>query len=67
MRLPRKVVALDYGSKGDLYVRFEYADKPVGEPSDDGLVIFFYTETSEKIVAIEITDITQLGSKAVQK
>lgn len=59
LKLPRKVVALDYGSRGDLYVRFEHVDMPVGEPSEDDLVVFFYKEGSGEPVALEIMDITQ--------
>jgi hypothetical protein len=29
-KLPRTVIALDYGSKGDLYIRFKHSDNPVG-------------------------------------
>ncbi|MDG6996431.1 MAG: hypothetical protein JRN52_10960 [Nitrososphaerota archaeon] len=61
LKLPRKVVALDYGTKGDLYIRFEHVGNPVGEPSEDGLVIFFYKEDSDQLVAIEIMDIAQLA------
>lgn len=60
VRLPRRVIALDYGTKGDLYIRFEFVDKPIGEPSEDGLVIFFYKE-GDGIVAVEIMDVTKLG------
>ena len=61
LRLSRKVVALDYGSKGDLYIRFEHVEKPIGEPTEDGLVIFFYREESDEIVAVEIMDVTQFA------
>ena len=60
LKLPRKVVTLDYGTKGDLFIRFEHVGNPVGEPSEDGLVIFFYKEDSDQLVGIEIMDITQL-------
>lgn len=47
----------DYDEKeGDLYVRFEEAEFTEGEPSDDGLVIFHYSDN--KIAAIEIMDLT---------
>ncbi len=57
MKLPKTVVALDYGSEGDLYVRFEHADKPVGEPAKDGKAIFFYG-SKEQLVALEILDLS---------
>ena len=60
LRLPRKVVALDYGRKGDLYIRFEHVDNPIGEPTEDGLVIFFYKGDSDELVAVEIMDVIQL-------
>jgi hypothetical protein len=59
LKLPRKVVAIDYGSKGDLYLRFEHVSKPIGEPSDDGRVIFFHSEGDGELVAVEIMDVTQ--------
>lgn len=55
--LPRKVVAVDYGSKGDLYIRFKHSEKPVGEPEKDGEAVFFYEDDS--IVAIELTDVSK--------
>ena len=61
VKLPRKIVALDYGKKGDLYIRFKHADNPTGEPMKDGLVIFFH-ENGEGLVAVEIMDVTQLTS-----
>ena len=60
IRLPRKVVTLDYGRKGDLYIRFEHVNNPIGEPAEDGLVIFFYKEDSDEVVAVEIMDVIQL-------
>lgn len=56
MKLPTKVVAVDFGSKGDLYVRFKHASKPVGDATDDGLVIFFY-EDGDSLVGLELLDI----------
>jgi len=58
-KLPRKVVALDYGKRGDLYIRFKYVEKPIGEPMKDGLAIFFY-EDSKDIVALEILDVKEI-------
>jgi len=60
LRLPRKVVALDCGRKGDLYIRFEHVNNPIGEPTEDGLVIFFYKGDSDELVAVEIMDVIQL-------
>ena len=53
--LSRKVVAVDFGSKGDLYVRFKDASRPVGEPSDDGFVVFFYDDGGSP-VGLEMLD-----------
>lgn len=55
IKLPRKVVAIDY-DEGNLYLRFKHIDKPIGEPSEDFKVIFFYTN-GNKIVALEILDV----------
>jgi hypothetical protein len=57
VKLPKNVIALDYGTKGDLYIRFKHADNPVGEPMKDGLAIFFY-ENGRRIVAVEIMDLS---------
>ncbi len=59
VRLPRKVVALDYGRHGDLYIRFKHVERPVGEPTKDGNAILFY-EDGEGIIAIEILVLKQL-------
>jgi hypothetical protein len=58
IKLPKTVVALDYGSKGDLYVRFEHAEKPIGEPAKDGFAIFFYGGR-KRLVALEILDLSR--------
>jgi hypothetical protein len=50
------VVALDYGSRGDLYVRFKHAEKPVGEPTKDGFAVFFY-DSGDRLVALEILNL----------
>lgn len=55
VKLPRKVVAVDVGSKGDLYVRFEHVPKPIGEATDDGLAILFY-ENEHRLVGVELLD-----------
>ncbi len=52
VRLPKKVVMVDYGERDDLYIRFKIVRKPIGEPSDDSRVIFFYDDG--KIVGLEI-------------
>jgi len=59
IKLPRKVITLDYGKRGDLYIRFKYVEKPIGEPTKDGLVIFFY-EDSRDIIAVEILDVKEI-------
>ncbi len=56
IQLPRKVLAVDFNPEGDLYVRFKHVDKPVGEASQDGLVVFFY-EDGDGIVGLELLDI----------
>ncbi len=43
---------VDYGERDDLYIRFKIVQKPVGEPSDDFRVVFFYDDG--KIVGLEI-------------
>lgn len=30
--LPRGVLTVDYGERGDLYIRFKHVEKPVGNP-----------------------------------
>jgi hypothetical protein len=61
LKMPKRVVAVDYGEKGDLYIRFKHADAPEGEPASDGRVIFFYDGRSKRDpVAVEILDIESL-------
>ena len=58
MKLPRKVITIDYGDDvGDLFIRFKHAKQTEGEPTEDGRIIMHYDE-EEDIAAIEITDIT---------
>ena len=60
MKLPRKVVTVDYGSDvGDLFVRFKHVEHSEGEPTEDGRVIVYYDKRG-RVVAVEITDITTL-------
>ncbi|KPV64774.1 MAG: hypothetical protein AOA65_0841 [Candidatus Bathyarchaeota archaeon BA1] len=60
VRLPRKVVMVDYGDDvGDLYIKFKHAKHTEGEPTDDGQAIIHYDE-NEDIAAIEILDITTI-------
>jgi len=60
LKLPRKVITLDYGDDvGDLYIRFKHAKHTEGEPTDDGQVIIHYDE-NQNVAAIEILDITTL-------
>ena len=58
VKLPRKVIAVDYSEEGDLYIRFKHVEKPIGEPSNDFNVIFFYGN-GNGIVALEIRDLKQ--------
>jgi hypothetical protein len=59
LKLPRRVVAVDYGEKGDLYIRFKHVDNPQGEPTTDGRVLFFFEESVRRKspVAVEILDV----------
>lgn len=57
LKLPRVVLAVDYGERGDLYIRFKHVDRPVGEPAEDGLAILFYEDGSDRPVAVEILDL----------
>ncbi len=52
---------MDYGERGDLYIRFKHVEIPVGEPSEDGLVVFFYEDS--EVVAVEILDQAELMRK----
>ena len=58
--VPREVLAVDYGERGDLYIRFKHVEKPVGAPTDDGLAVFFYEEEGTRPVAVEIMDLNRL-------
>jgi hypothetical protein len=60
VKLPRSVLAVDYGDRGDLYIRFKHIEKPLGEPVDDGLAIFFYQDHHKQAVAVEILDLNAL-------
>ena len=61
VKLPRSVQAVDYGERGDLYIRFRHLEKPVGEPTEDGLAILFYDDSgNHQAVAIEILDLPGL-------
>ncbi|MDH5754429.1 MAG: hypothetical protein OEY95_04410 [Candidatus Bathyarchaeota archaeon] len=60
MKLPRKVVTIDYGDDvGDLFIRFRYVEHTEGEPTEDGRVIIHYDERG-RIAAVEIIDIAIL-------
>jgi hypothetical protein len=56
VKLPRRVVAVDFGSKGDLYVRFKHVAKPLGETTSDGLAVFFY-EDGQGLVGLELLNV----------
>ena len=58
--VPRRVLAADCGERGDLYIRFKHVEKPVGEPTDDGLAVLFYEEDGTRPVAVEIMDLNRL-------
>lgn len=57
---PQGVLAADCGERGDLYIRFKHVEKPVGEPTDDGLAVLFYEEDGTRPVAVEIMDLNRL-------
>lgn len=60
MKLPRRVVTIDFGEDvGDLYVRFRTAERTEGEATADGKVIVHY-DPKGRIAAVEITDIATL-------
>jgi hypothetical protein len=61
VKLPRRVIATDYGEKGDLYVGFKHVEKPIGEATKDGMVVFFYEDGKRAVVAVEIMDISKLS------
>jgi len=56
VKLPRKVVAVDFGRRGDLYVRFKHVEEPNGEATEDGLAVFFY-EDGGNLVGVELLDV----------
>lgn len=61
VKLPKSVLAVDYGDRGDLYIRFKHVEEPVGEPSEDGLAIFFYEDDGgSRAVAVEVLDLNRL-------
>jgi len=49
-------VAADFGTKGDLYVRFKHVAKPVGEATEDGFAVLFY-EDGDAIVGLELLNV----------
>jgi uncharacterized protein YuzE len=60
VKLPRKVITIDYGGDiGDLFVRFKHAKTTHGEPTKDGQAIIHYDEKGE-IAAIEIFSIISI-------
>jgi uncharacterized protein YuzE len=59
LKLPKKVLMADYDDKRrDLYIRFDGASSPRGEPTEDGLVLVH--REKGKIVGIEILDLSEL-------
>ena len=63
VKLPRGVLAVDYGERNDLYIRFRHVEKPVGEPTEDGLLIFFYDDHDDGTAGVEILDLNRLMQK----
>ena len=60
VKLPKGVLAVDYGERNDLYIRFRHVDQPVGEPTEDGLLIFFYDDHDDGMAGVEILDLNRL-------
>jgi len=60
VKLPKGVLAVDYGERNDLYIRFRHVEKPLGEPTEDGLLIFFYDNHGDGAVGVEILDLSLL-------
>jgi hypothetical protein len=59
LRLPKRVLMAEYDDKdGDLYIRFDEARSPRGEPTEDGLVLVH--REKGRIVGIEILDMAEL-------
>jgi hypothetical protein len=56
VKLLRRVVAVDFGPKADLYLRFKHVAKPLGETTNDGLAVFFY-EDDQGLVGLELLDV----------
>lgn len=58
LTLTRKVITIDYDKDvGDLFIRFKNTEATENEPTSDGKAIVHY-DKNEKIVALEITDVT---------
>ncbi|MFI5421992.1 MAG: hypothetical protein ACHQ1H_13590 [Nitrososphaerales archaeon] len=58
LKMPKRVVAVDYDEKGDLCIRFKHTEAPQGGPASDGRVIFFYDGRNKRDpVAVEILDV----------
>ena len=54
------MIMADYDDKeGDLYIRFDEAERTEGEPSKDGLVVV-HRDRKNAIVAIEILSLGEL-------
>ena len=51
---------MDYGERGDIYIRFKRVEKPVGEPTDDCLAVLFCEEDGTRPVAVETMDLDRL-------
>ena len=60
IKLPRSVLAVDYGERNDLYIRFRHVEKPLGVPSEDVVLIFFYDNLVDGAVGVEILDLSLL-------
>ena len=51
---------MDYGKRGDLYIRFRQVGRPIGDPSGDCASVFFYDDGGRMPVAVETLDLDAL-------
>jgi hypothetical protein len=58
LKLPRRVITIDYGEDGgDLFIKFRHAGITEGESIADGKVIVHFDKKG-RTAAFEVTDIT---------
>src|SRR5207245_8025535 len=66
IKLPRSVLAVDYGERNDLYITFRHVAKRLGVPTEDGLLIFFYDNHGDGARAGDILDLSLLMHEYVE-